>query len=528
VLCCAAFLAVAIARGAVSTVPPNINASKLAGNEDESTIGIDPVNTSKIAIVSNNDSASTIFRAYSTNGGTTWTTGSIAGACCDGQMTFDSFGNLFLVYLTAGPSYVVTLVVSTDGGATFGAPTALSSTGADQPSVAAGAGSVWVDWNNGTGMVARGASVTGLGVMGAFGATQSIPSATGSFGDIAVGPTGKVTVTYQDNLGGQGPENIYVNTDADGLGAGGFGARVTATSTNVGSFDFIPAQSGRSIDAEANLAYDRTGGAHNGRLYLVYTDETPNESDDTNILVRRSDDNGATWSAAVKVNDDATTRSQFLPHISLDQTTGKIAVTWEDSRNDGGVVGSGSTDAAANNDAMYYGAVSGNGGLTFGPNFQISAGTSNAVDAAAPVDYGDYAWSDYYGGHLHPVWSDNSNSTGDNPNGTLHQFDQYTADVTGSPTAVAILAFTARRTAAGVVVRWSVPVGGWAAGFNVYRERSGSWSKVNRRLIPARSAQLANDYRFVDSRPGHATRYRLQVVGIDGTRAWRGVVAAAD
>jgi hypothetical protein len=27
------------------------------------------------------------------------------------------------------------------------------------------------------------------------------------------------------------------------------------------------------------------------------------------------------------------------------------------------------------------------------------------------------------------VWADNSNSTGDNPNGTLHQLDIYTARV---------------------------------------------------------------------------------------------------
>ena len=37
-------------------------------------------------------------------------------------------------------------------------------------------------------MVARGAAVTGLGTVGAFGAQQAIPTASGSFGDIAVGP----------------------------------------------------------------------------------------------------------------------------------------------------------------------------------------------------------------------------------------------------------------------------------------------------------------------------------------------------
>src|SRR5947207_14062452 len=123
-------------------------------------------------------------------------------------------------------------------------------------------------------MVERGAPVTGLGVFGPFNEQQAIPSATGSFGGIAVGPGpngGKVIVTYQNPTGGQGPTTIYVNVDADGLGAGGFGAQVAVTSTNVGGFDFIPAQSGRSIDVEAGVVWDATGGAFNNRIYLVST-----------------------------------------------------------------------------------------------------------------------------------------------------------------------------------------------------------------------------------------------------------------
>src|SRR6185436_7661691 len=118
------------------------------------------------------------------------------------------------------------------------------------------------------------------------------------------GPNGgKVIVTYQSPTGGEGPATIYVNVDADGLGVGGFGSRITATSTNVGGFDFIPAQNGRSIDAEAGLVWDATGGPFNNRIYLVYTDETVNENNDTDILMRTSTDDGATWSAPVRVND---------------------------------------------------------------------------------------------------------------------------------------------------------------------------------------------------------------------------------
>src|SRR5204863_2065852 len=181
-----------------------------------------------------------------TDAGATWTRGTIATgvACCDGQAAWDSFGNLFLVYINASVNQI-NVILSTDGGATFGAPLTVGTGSVDQPSIAVGNGSVWVDWNSSGSMVARGAPVTGLGVGGPFNAQQAIPSATGSFGGIAVGPGangGKVIVTYQNPTGGQGPSTIYVNADTDGLGAGRSGARVTGTTTNVGRVDFIRAR----------------------------------------------------------------------------------------------------------------------------------------------------------------------------------------------------------------------------------------------------------------------------------------------
>ena len=69
------------------------------------------------------------------------------------------------------------------------------------------------------------------------------------------------------------------------------------------------------------------------------------------------------------------------------------------------------------------------GGQTFTKNIQISAGTSNSRDAQNGIDYGDYSGLSFYGGIAHPAWSDNSNSTGNNPDGTLHQLDFYSASV---------------------------------------------------------------------------------------------------
>ena len=117
-----------------------------------------------------------------------------------------------------------------------------------------------------------------------------------------------------------------------------------------------------------NMDVDHSGGPHNGRLYVTFTD-APVSHNDTNVYLMSSDNGGATWSTPVQVNDDATTNSQFQSALSVDQTTGYVGVTWLDARNAG----------AANNTVQEFGAISTDGGSTFLPNFQISAGTSNEI-----------------------------------------------------------------------------------------------------------------------------------------------------
>jgi hypothetical protein len=236
-------------------------------------------------------------------------------------------------------------------------------------------------------------------------------------------------VTYQNAQNGQGGADIYTAVDPDGLGPAGFNRAVLVAHSHVGGFDYIAAQPNRSIDAEANLAWDRSGGAHNGRVYLVWTDEIGNESDNTDIELQHSDDNGATWSRAVRVNDDRTVNSQYDPAIAVDQSTGNVALSWYDTRNDLGAGGSGDTNGIPNDDFQIWATYSTNGGSSFARNFQVSRGASNAVDANSFFDVGDYTHAAFVGGTFWPAWSDNSNSTGDNPDGTLHQLDLYTAKV---------------------------------------------------------------------------------------------------
>jgi len=459
-LVCAALVSLLGVVGTAAAVTPfagpNVDVSQRVGNEAETTIATNPTDPDNVAIVSNVQFGSGLFSAVSDDGGQTWTTDIIADgdelgvACCDPSLAFDDYGNLFLIYLDSKGKRVqaalstdgghryrfLKTVEQTDNGVVKAPPTKGAGGGApvDQPTVATGPGSVWVVWKQFSKhqlLRVRGATVAGLGRVGPWAAPAGVPSSRdGSFGDIVVGPRGQVMVTYQDNIPTEGPSTIFVNTDPDGFGPASMGPAIAVTPTNVGGFDNIPPQSTRSVDAESGLAWDRSRGAHAGRVYLVYTDETVNEDNDTNIFVRWSDDDGATWSGRVRVNDDTGTNSQFNPHVEVDQTSGFVGVSFYDARNDLGTGGIGDTNGFANDDAMYYAAVSVDAGSSFGPNVRVSQGASNAQASNNGVEYGDYNDMAFVDGVIRPAWADNSDSTGDNPDGAIDRFDIYSAAVT--------------------------------------------------------------------------------------------------
>jgi hypothetical protein len=435
--------------------PKNINISRAPTNQSEDTIAINPTNPLQMTVVSNEETVLGMFHGWSVDGGRTWSTDVIADgdnlgiACCDPSLAADNYGNIFLTWLSS--SIAVQVALSTNGGASFTKIAAFPAgitgpvrpgqsrrtgsdqlPGGDQPSVVAAENQVWVTYTASNGnIVAQGASVTGFGQVGAFG-PQETPSGghkTGDYGDVGIGPDGQVLIAWQDPTGGEGPARVYQALDPDGLGGAPMGPATPVLTSNVGGFDYIPAQAGRSVDIEVKLEYDRTGGPRDGRVYLLWTQETPNESDDTDIMVQYSDNDGAAWSTAVRVNDDTGANSQFNPRMSLDPTTGNIAVAWYDARNDLGNHGPGDTNGRPNDDAIAYGTYSKDGGVTFAPNARLGRGPSNSRNANNGIDFGDYEGMAFYGGFYFYVWADNSNSTGDNPDGKLHELDIYTTRV---------------------------------------------------------------------------------------------------
>ena len=439
------------------------NVSEMEDFQNECAIAINPSNRNEL-FVACNKAGPGLFFARSIDRGHSWIypdqDKAIADgdadqgppACCDPSAAWDSFGNLYVTYLMndiANPDNItgVETLLSTDGGQTFQHLWKIGGS-VDQPTVVAANISdpnprvaLWIVWNASNNMYAIGVPVMGrgranIGNNGAFPLfAEEIPDTIGcSFGDVAIAPDGTVVQVCQAPAASLENGHIQTNVDPDGLGPLGFGPRIVPDiDTKVGGFDSIPAQASNAIDAAAGLAFDRNPGSpHFGRLYLVYTDEVVDEQNDTDIMLRFSDDISRGWDPTIiRVNDDPAPpiRSQFLPRISTNPITGNIMVCWHDSRN-----------SAYNNEMQEFCAVSTPTPSipSFFPNRQVGAGTSSGTGSLSAgdhdVQYGDYSGLDYFGGRAHPVWADQSNVTGDNPDGTI-TWDAQSSRVGSGPMA---------------------------------------------------------------------------------------------
>jgi hypothetical protein len=113
----------------------------------------------------------------------------------------------------------------------------------------------------------------------------------------------------------------------------------------------------------------------------------------------------------------------------VDQTSGKVAVSWYDCR----------ADATNNVKTQFYAAVSSDGGATFSNNFLLNPVQSDTslidIDSCFPNsdwpagnDYYDYTGLAFYGGYFYSGWADNSNTTTNKPDATCGM-DIYVAKV---------------------------------------------------------------------------------------------------
>lgn len=469
-----ALVAAACGRGDAgreAAPPPSwpVDVSTMPGNQMETTVAIDPRDGDRIVVAGNNDGGVVpagsppaapsgtapaapgasprpgLLLATTRDGGRTWDQRLVArggadglpDACCDPQLAWDAFGNLFLSYLslaTPDPECPlgradVVLARSEDAGATFADVRTLANGCIDQPKIATAAGAVWVAYRSGSDVVARGARVTGRGEVAAFGAETPLPgSRAGNYASVTVGADGEVLVAYVTRtiVKGEGVRTVVrVNTDPDGLGPAPFDGGRVVSATTMSNAERLAAQPTRGTDAQPQVAVDRSRGAFRGRAYVAYVDRAA--AGGTRVLLRSSSDGGATWTGPVAVAPGHRPSAQLLPALAVDPDSGRVGVTYYDTVLDAGA-GGGDTDGTPDTDTGRYAAVSEDGGATFAEPVALSRAPSNARFAyGVGLDYGDYAGAAFEDGVLVAAWADNSDWTGGNPDGRRAALDVYVA-----------------------------------------------------------------------------------------------------
>ena len=413
--------------------PFDIRVSDLASPEAEILIDVNPINPDNQVIVG--ISQYTVNAYYTLDGGRFWTRvelGALDGFGVesfrtDPTVAYDSHGNVYVAYIhvvTEGEDAGdVPLVVakSTDGGQNYTQFTIVDThpmlgyaLGNDKLHLATGSDpfdpdqqNVYVAWTQNVyepaepdldQRVVLSASTDG-GIYFSDPVIVNDPSIFGRdienlFADPAVGPNGEVYVAWHDADADQ------IFTDVSTNGWTNFGTDYFVTANGINRKYGIPAAPERGAHTGPTIDVDVSGGTFNGRLYIAYTDLGTGDPADTDIFVRYSDNNGATWSPPVRVNDDGGTNSQFHPWLDVDQLSGMVALVWYDARND-----------PSNKKVEVFMAVSGDGGATFSPNVLISDGQSDqSYDNPDKwsLEYLEYIGVAAYGCEANPVWADNS------------------------------------------------------------------------------------------------------------------------
>jgi hypothetical protein len=411
------------------SVGANIDVSNEVGPQSETSIATKPSNT-RIVVAGSNEIDRLPMRGYfSSDGGKTYggidlplppaTKANGFDFGSDPGVAWDPFGNCYysyiVVFFSSGGAVVgseLAVARTSDNGLTW-TPTYFNfeNGGAkfnDKPMIAVDNnpgsphfGTIYVAWDTTNGTQGK-PSTTGVVVSHSTdrGVSFSPPvfaSDTNGgphFGigaDPFVAADGAVHVAWHDQ------SNAIVESSSTD-GGNSFGATHLIASTIVPLDVAAPAESTRRVLVYPSCDSDRSTGPNRGALYCVWEDETTT-GDGLDVFSSRSTDGGVSWSAPLRVNDDAhgLENDQFYQWLSIDPSNGSLNVSFYDTRLD-------PTHLSTN---VFY-TRSTDGGLSFAPNVRVTDASTNETCCGAQLgdQYGDYEGISAVNGVVRPIWTD--------------------------------------------------------------------------------------------------------------------------
>ncbi len=368
---------------------------------NEPSIAVDPTNPNRIAIgwrqfntITNN------FRqagyGYTTDAGHTWRfPGVIQPGVFRSDPVFDSDaeGNFYYNSLTTvGPDYICNVFKSSDGGASWGLGT--PARGGDKQWMTidktsiAGRGNIYSSWTSNFSSCLPGFFTRSANRNASYEECVAIPDDP-FWGTLGVGPDGELYVCGAGNTGFVVAKSSTARDSSQ---------TVSWDTTSIVDLDGDPVAFAGSaspnpggLHGQAWVAVNQSNGPGRGDVYVLCSVGRISNSDPLDVMFARSTDGGRTWSAPVRVNDDASTTAwQWFGTMSV-APTGRIDAVWLDTRDNPGSV----------NSSLYY-SFSTNGGATWSPNVRLSQSFDPHVGWPQQQKIGDYFHmvSDSTGAHL--------------------------------------------------------------------------------------------------------------------------------
>ncbi|HEV2854481.1 MAG TPA: sialidase family protein [Thermoanaerobaculia bacterium] len=262
------------------------------------------------------------------------------------------------------------------------------------------------------------------------------------------------------------------------------------------------AQNFRCVGSLGAIDVDNSNGECSGTAYVGYSDfPAGGNVNNMDILVRRSTDRGATWSAPVQVNDDGPGGNlQFLPFLSVDPIKGQPVLAWADGRED-----------PANLSMDVYASRSTNCGQKFKKNLKVTQPSnefnnstiswSNESDANPNRNgnqFGDYMGVDARNGKAYVAWTDSRHFF---PNFNPQRENIAFAVVTfGPPAPDDVDAESQEQT---LKLTWKDhPKAADLAGYNVYRVSKGVYTRIAHVSISGKSLTAIRTFSDPVKSPG--------------------------
>jgi len=220
--------------------------------------------------------------------------------------------------------------------------------------------------------------------------------------DVAVGPTGQTYVCWAAPNSSAG--NIE---DFLGFAVSTTGGTSWTVTNNAYDMNGIRATTFNGWNFRVNgfprIAVDRSGGPRNGWIYVVASEKNlAPAGSDADVILHKSTDGGTTWSAGIRVNQDALNNGkvQFFPAIRIDEAGG-VNICFYDNRNYPSVGDSCQTFMARSTD----------GGTTW-TDFLVSDHAWRVKGEAGLGSYGgDYIGISSGNNKVFPFWFDDKTGT---------------------------------------------------------------------------------------------------------------------